>query len=304
MRNVKLALPLCCVCFLVSRSVRMEACTFLRGDANLDSSVDISDPVRILNILFLGSEKPDCDDLLDSNDDGSIDISDGVFLLAFLFGGGASPPAPFPTCGPDETPDALGCTSYFVCSPTCVMPDAVLAGLGTIIAAGACVPTGIPPADGGLVEIQILPIAKAIPCGSPPSPGWPIQLTKGDGSIDLTGSKARVHLEGKIDDLPVVLKSVITSTTCAVDVIFSGDAQIELALVDSGHKLYFKGVKDVVFENVMIDLSTSGGAVCTTAGFIAEAFQGLILPQVEFALLEQIPNLNDAIGCREICTVE
>jgi hypothetical protein len=89
-----------------------------------------------------------------------------------------------------------------------------------------------------------------------------------------------------------------------VDVVFSGDAQITLALVDSGQKLHFAGVKGVVFENVVIDLSTSGGAVCSAASAIAELFEGFILPQIESSLLSQLPELNDAIGCREVCTAE
>src|SRR4030095_2512749 len=74
--------------------------------------------------------------------------------------------------------DALGCSSYFACSTTCLSPDAVLAAIGPVVAAGACVPTGIPPFDAGLVQVQILPADKAVPCGAPPGNAWPVQLRR------------------------------------------------------------------------------------------------------------------------------
>ncbi len=49
---------------------------FLRGDANADGVVNISDPSFILNALFTGGRQPDCDDAADANDDGLVDISD------------------------------------------------------------------------------------------------------------------------------------------------------------------------------------------------------------------------------------
>jgi PKD repeat protein len=81
---------------------------FIRGDANNDGQVDLSDGVAILNELFLGvpSAAP-CKDALDSNDDGGTDLSDGVYVLNFLFQGGNAPPAPYPNPGSDSTPDAL-----------------------------------------------------------------------------------------------------------------------------------------------------------------------------------------------------
>lgn len=82
---------------------------FARGDVNRDRRYDISDPIAALGYLFLGSTAPECADAADSNDDGRVDISDAVFSLGCLFLGGACPPAPFPECGPDATPDSLSC---------------------------------------------------------------------------------------------------------------------------------------------------------------------------------------------------
>ncbi len=83
---------------------------FVRGDANGDQAIDISDPVAILQVLFTpGSAPLSCTDAGDTNDDGSFDISDAVFLLSHLFiPGSPPPPEPFPLSGADPTPDALG----------------------------------------------------------------------------------------------------------------------------------------------------------------------------------------------------
>jgi hypothetical protein len=81
---------------------------FIRGNANNDSTVDISDAVGILNDLFLGipSTAP-CRDALDTNDSGAVDISDAVYLLSFLFQGGAKVKEPYPAAGTDPTTDPL-----------------------------------------------------------------------------------------------------------------------------------------------------------------------------------------------------
>ncbi|RTZ91622.1 MAG: hypothetical protein DSY92_03970, partial [Planctomycetota bacterium] len=87
---------------------------FVRGDANGDGSLDISDPVGMLTYLF-GGGTSNCLDSLDVNDDGSIDISDPVYMLGFLFSGGNPPTAPFPGCGPDPTTDGLDCIGLSGC---------------------------------------------------------------------------------------------------------------------------------------------------------------------------------------------
>jgi DNA-binding beta-propeller fold protein YncE len=83
---------------------------FVRGDANLDGVIDISDAVGVLAYLFLGGAPPPCADAFDADDDGNLSITDPIFLLNFLFQGGASIPPPFPEPGLDATADRLGCT--------------------------------------------------------------------------------------------------------------------------------------------------------------------------------------------------
>jgi hypothetical protein len=88
---------------------------FKRGDANADSTTDISDAIGILSFLFTGGKAPPCQKAADITDDGTLDISDGVALLSHLFLGGKAPPEPFAECGIDPTTDELTCESFTLC---------------------------------------------------------------------------------------------------------------------------------------------------------------------------------------------
>ncbi len=87
-----------------------EERSFRRGDVNFDGAFDISDAITLLRCQFLGGLCPSCLDAADFNDDGRVDIADPSYLLNWRFLGGLSPPAPFPDCGMDPTPDVIrGC---------------------------------------------------------------------------------------------------------------------------------------------------------------------------------------------------
>jgi hypothetical protein len=92
--------------------VSQVSASFVRGNANDDASVDISDAVSILGFLFLGDAPPRCLDAADTDDDGVHVITDAVYLLAHLFIGGPAPPPPFPEPGTDLTADALDCAGF------------------------------------------------------------------------------------------------------------------------------------------------------------------------------------------------
>ena len=79
---------------------------FIRGDANHDGLIDLSDAVRILGVLFLGEpgHSFQCSNAADVDDNNRHDITDAVALLVHLFIGGAPPVAPFPEPGYDKTP--------------------------------------------------------------------------------------------------------------------------------------------------------------------------------------------------------
>lgn len=82
--------------------------TFIRGDANEDLRVNVSDMIRILGILFQGDTRlPACLDSIDVNDDGQRNATDPIYLGNSLFRGGPPLPEPFPEPGPDPTPDDI-----------------------------------------------------------------------------------------------------------------------------------------------------------------------------------------------------
>ncbi len=74
---------------------------FIRGDANMDKGVNISDPIYTLNHLF-GNTPMQCADAMDANDDGNVDISDAIHTLFYLFAG-KDIPAPNIKENPDGT---------------------------------------------------------------------------------------------------------------------------------------------------------------------------------------------------------
>ncbi len=94
-----------CAAVILSMSAQASFAQFLRGDANADGKLQISDPICILSHLFQSRALPNCADAADVNDDGRIDIADPICLLGYLFGRGACPPPPFPMPGWDLRAD-------------------------------------------------------------------------------------------------------------------------------------------------------------------------------------------------------
>jgi hypothetical protein len=82
---------------------------FVRGDADGDRQIDISDPLAVLFFVFAERPTLDCEDHGDANDDGSLNATDALVLLNFLFLSGPPPRAPFPNLGFDPTPDTHPC---------------------------------------------------------------------------------------------------------------------------------------------------------------------------------------------------
>lgn len=83
---------------------------FLRGDANDDAVVDLSDALTLLGHLFIGDpEHPACPRSLDVDGGGTIELTDAIFLLGALFLGTAEIPDPYPACGPGIEVGELEC---------------------------------------------------------------------------------------------------------------------------------------------------------------------------------------------------
>ncbi|MBN1420644.1 MAG: IPT/TIG domain-containing protein [Planctomycetes bacterium] len=88
---------------------------FIRGDADGSGGFTVGDAIQILERLFSGRTALDsnCEDTGDLDDTGVFTIGDAVYLLSYLFADGPEPPAPFPGCGADPTPEtSLGCEAY------------------------------------------------------------------------------------------------------------------------------------------------------------------------------------------------
>lgn len=96
--------------------VNEEATLFRRGDANADGHPDLSDAVFTLIYLFAGGDEPPCLDSADLDDDGSLQLTDPIRQLNFLFMTGAVPASPYPKCGPDPTVEELSCEEYPLCN--------------------------------------------------------------------------------------------------------------------------------------------------------------------------------------------
>ena len=84
--------------------------TFLRGDVTRDGNINLADPLRLLEWLYIPGVPPlPCLDAADVNDDELLQLTDALWLLDYLFGGGPTPPLPFPDTGPDPIQEEQGC---------------------------------------------------------------------------------------------------------------------------------------------------------------------------------------------------
>ena len=87
---------------------------FVRGDANADGGINVSDPVFVLQYLFSGGKTPPCVKAADADDDGETNVTDAIMILQHLFLQGDAPPEPS-ACGTDPTEDELPCEEFTPC---------------------------------------------------------------------------------------------------------------------------------------------------------------------------------------------
>ena len=92
----------------------------MRGDANSDGVIDLTDGVAPLLFIFAGGQVPACLDAADTNDSGAIEVTNAIVIFSWLFSGGNGPMEPSPRssayssadCGVDPTYDSLDCERY------------------------------------------------------------------------------------------------------------------------------------------------------------------------------------------------
>jgi hypothetical protein len=82
---------------------------FRRGDVSPGVGISISDAILILTVLFVTGGALECEDAGDINDDGLVDIADPIRLLNHLFLGEPPPAPPLAAESGDPTPDILDC---------------------------------------------------------------------------------------------------------------------------------------------------------------------------------------------------
>ena len=83
--------------------------TFVRGDADGDEIVGLTDAVFIVQALLLGGPQPGCFDAADGDDNGRLDLTDAIVVLLHLYRGGGPLPPPGSDPWFDPTDDALSC---------------------------------------------------------------------------------------------------------------------------------------------------------------------------------------------------
>jgi len=82
---------------------------FLRGDCNNDAMIDITDAIRALEFLFLGTVELDCTAACDADGSTLFDFTDAIYTLEFFLLGGSPPVFPWPECGAAEIESGLEC---------------------------------------------------------------------------------------------------------------------------------------------------------------------------------------------------
>ena len=75
----------------VSSTQNVRLSFYVCGDADGNSSVDISDAVTLIAYIFGGGPAPTPVAAGDSDCSNSVDISDAVYLIAYIFSGGPAP---------------------------------------------------------------------------------------------------------------------------------------------------------------------------------------------------------------------
>jgi len=80
----------------VHGQIDVECITYICGDANGDTKVNVSDAVYIINYVFTGGAAPNPIEAGNANCDTGVNVSDAVFLINYVFMGGNDPCDSYP----------------------------------------------------------------------------------------------------------------------------------------------------------------------------------------------------------------
>jgi hypothetical protein len=281
-----------------------RAAPFVRGDVNVDSRIDISDGIAVLGVLFLGTEAANCSDALDSNDDGAVDVSDGVFLFDFLFLGGRDVPAPFPTCGPDPSNDALACESYPPCPDVeCFTESEFTALVRSNVPTVACVPADAARFEAAGIVVTACPGDGARPdCGGSGELGCPVNLDSIESTLDGAARRTQVRVGGSIDGLPIQIGEGLGSLTCSVNATFSATVVVTFQGRSVPGGVEVTRIEAPTVEDLELDLDAPGSILCRLLENQAALFEGALASQLESASEALIDALEAELTGRVICT--
>ena len=112
-RSQRTASVLASILVVTAAAPWIGAADFLRGDANDDGAVSISDTYSIVRALFHTSDFGTCTSAFDANDDGRVDLSDAFTVALSVWGAQVGLCAPYPDMGPNpNTGTRLTCVDY------------------------------------------------------------------------------------------------------------------------------------------------------------------------------------------------
>jgi hypothetical protein len=294
-------------------SAQAQDSRFIRGDADGSGTVDISDPVLVLGVLFVGDQPAGCDDASDANDDGRLSVTDPVVLLLFLFQGGRILPDPAGACGVDPSPDLLGCGEFAPCPADvpCLSQETVNGILGNSLETAFCLPADAITLPTDQFTLSVCPAASAAPCGALETPGCPAEITSVSGKLEVENARILIHVEGTIEDLPVLVEESVfgTSATCLIDfdgatadAPFSFDIAVPLVLEEKEPGTFtVTGVGDSTVENVVLNLAATGGLLCTLLQLGQGAVVAPLVALIESALDGVTSQLPDQLTGLDIC---
>jgi hypothetical protein len=276
-----------------------QEASFVRGDSNVDGLFDVSDAVFTLRVIFMGEPPAGCDDAADVNDDGFLNITDGIYGLRYLFSDGPPPPEPFVQCGVDVTVDEFGCERYAPCEGESECLDASLLDelVGEVPGFSICVPSGLPAVELEGFSVVICPEASASTCELTEEPGCPLEITSIGGTLDGSGRRVVLRIEGRLDRFPLDVTEPLFGSTTTCEIALHGEdpalpfgfdfvLPLEVVPIEPGVEEII-GTGEVTVENIDVALTASGGLVCVLFG----AGQGLFIE----GLLAQLASLAQAV---------
>ena len=102
---------------LFSEATLQAQRSFVRGDVTDTGSINIIDAITLVRALFDPTGVPlPCQDAADVDDNGRLGLTDAIYLMNFALARGDAPPAPWPDCGRDPSPDDVrSCTAASWC---------------------------------------------------------------------------------------------------------------------------------------------------------------------------------------------